>query len=153
MNKYEIIKNDMKESLRTGNKSRRTVLADMVAAIEKAAVAGRKRVEITDQLVDDVLLKYKKTTQEMIDTCPDTEQYATRKAEYNYYMEVVNEYAPSVITDKLAIINLINQVLYDNNIAVAAQNKGVIMKTVMPFLKNHNCDMRVAQEALKTFFN
>jgi hypothetical protein len=53
----------------------------------------------------------------------------------------------------LAIINLINQALYDNNIAVAAQNKSVIMKTVMPFLKNHNCDMRVAQEALKTFFN
>ena len=52
MNKYEKIKNDMKESLRTGNKSRRTVLADMVAAIEKAAVAGRKRVEITDKLVD-----------------------------------------------------------------------------------------------------
>lgn len=148
MNKYEKIKNDMKESLRTGNKSRRTVLADMVAAIEKAAVAGRKRVEITDKLVDEVLLKYKKTTQEMVDTCPDTEQYAERKAEYKFYMTVVEEYAPQIISDENEIANMIKGICGEKGLKLESSYKPTIMKAVMPMLKNFNCDMRVAQAVL-----
>lgn len=145
---YEKIKNDMNESLKSGNKARRTVLADIVAAIDKASTSGKTRVEITDTLVNEVLTKYKKTVQEMIDTCPDTEQYAARKAEYQYNMTVVNEYAPRLITDELEITNLINNILFENEIPVAMQNKGKIMKTVMPVLKASNCDMKIAQKVL-----
>ena len=88
---YERIKSDMNESLKNGNKARRTVLADIVAAIGKASIAGKTRVEITDALVNEVLTKYKKTVQEMIDTCPDVEKYAERKAGYIADMAVVNE--------------------------------------------------------------
>jgi uncharacterized protein YqeY len=87
---YEKIKSDMNESLKNGNKARRAVLADIVATIDKASIAGKTRIEITDTLVNEVLTKYKKTVQEMIDTCPDTEQYAARKAEYIANMAVVN---------------------------------------------------------------
>lgn len=148
MTKYEQIKNDMTNALKTGNKARRAVLADMVAAIDKASTSGKTRVEITDVLVNEVLTKYKKTVQEMIDTCPDTEQYAARKAEYQYNMTVVNEYAPQLITDEMEITNLINNILFENEIPVAMQNKGKIMKTVMPVLKASNCDMKIAQKVL-----
>ena len=37
----------------------------------------------------------------------------------------------------------------DNNIILTASNRGAIMKNVMPFLKQNNCDMKVAQEVLK----
>lgn len=148
MNKYDIIKSDMKESLKNGNKARRTVLADIVAAIDKASIAGKTRVEITDALVNEVLTKYKKTVQEMIDTCPDTEQYAVRKTEYQYNMAVVNEYAPQMITDEMEITALINKILVENGLIGTEQPKGVIMKTVMPVLKANNCDMKVAQGVL-----
>lgn len=149
---YERIKSDMNESLKNGNKARRTVLADIVATIDKASIAGKTRVEITDALVNEVLTKYKKTVQEMIDTCPDTEQYAVRKAEYQYNMTVVNEYAPQMITDEMKIINLINEILFENEIPVAMQNKSKVMKTVMPILKSHNCDMKIAQGVLNRLF-
>ena len=135
-----------------GDKARRAVLADMIAAIDKASVAGKTRVEITDLFVNDVLIKYKKTVQEMIDTCPDTEQYAARKAEYIANMAVVDEYAPQMITDEAVILNLINETLYQHEISVALQNRGMVMKTVMPVLKMRNCDMKIAQEVLKKMF-
>lgn len=145
---YEKIKKDMNESLKNGNKARRTVLADIVAAIDKASTSGKARVEITDVLVNEVLTKYKKTVQEMIDTCPDTEQYAARKAEYIANMEVVNEYAPQMITDENEIIKLVNKVLEEKGLIGTEQPKGVIMKTVMPALKVSNCDMKIAQGIL-----
>ena len=148
MNKYDIIKSDMNESLKNGNKARRTVLADIVAAIDKASIAGKTRVEITDALVNEVLTKYKKTVQEMIDTCPDVEKYAERKAEYQYNMTVVNEYAPQMVTDEMEIAALINKILAENGLIGTEQPKGIIMKTVMPVLKVNNCDMKVAQGVL-----
>lgn len=145
---YERIKSDMNESLKSGNKARRAVLADIVATIDKASIAGKTRVEITDVLVNEVLTKYKKTVQEMIDTCPDTEQYAARKAEYIANMAVVNEYAPQMITDEMEITVLINKILAENGLIGTEQPKGVIMKTVMPALKANNCDMKIAQGVL-----
>lgn len=152
MTKYENIKSDMNNALKVGDKARRAVLADMIAAIDKASVAGKTRVEITDLFVNEVLIKYKKTVQEMIDTCPDTEQYAARKAEYIANMAVVDEYAPQMITDEAVILNLINETLYQHEISVALQNRGMVMKTVMPVLKMRNCDMKIAQEVLKKMF-
>ena len=145
---YERIKSDMNESLKSGNKARRAVLADIVATIDKASIAGKTRVEITDALVNEVLTKYKKTVQEMIDTCPDTEQYAARKTEYIANMAIVNEYAPRMITDEMEITALINKILAENGLIGTEQPKGVIMKTVMPVLKVSNCDMKIAQGIL-----
>ena len=145
---YERIKSDMNESLKNGNKARRAVLADIVATIDKASIAGKTRVEITDQLTNEVLTKYKKTVQEMIDTCPDTEQYAARKTEYIANMAVVNEYAPQMITDEMEITVLIDKILAENGLIGTEQSKGVIMKTVMPALKANNCDMKIAQGIL-----
>lgn len=148
MGKYEQIKTDMTNALKAGNKARRAVLADIIAAVDKASVAGKTRVEITDALTNEVLTKYKKTVQEMIDTCPDIEKYAERKAGYIADMAVVNEYAPQMITDEMEITALINNILDENNLIGTEQPKGVIMKTVMPALKASNCDMKVAQGIL-----
>lgn len=149
MNKYESIKADMTTALKNGHKLRRLTLADMVATIDKAATSGKKRVEITDTFVDEVLLKYKKTVQEMVDTCPDTDKYADKKAEYLIKLEIVKEYAPQVIDDKDEIVKIINYWGVCNAISITSGNKGIIIKNVMPFLKSKNCDMKVAQEALK----
>ena len=156
MNKYETIKADMTAALKAGDKLRRLTLADMVATIDKAATSGKKRVEITDAFVDEVLLKYKKTVQEMVDTCPDgaadpkrDAELKARKAEYLMKLSIATEYAPQVIDDKDEIVKMIMYWGVCNAVSICSGNKGIIMKNVMPFLKSKSCDMKVAQEALK----
>ena len=149
MNKYEVIKMEMTAALKSGDKLRRLTLADMVATIDKAATSGKKRVEITDAFVDEVLLKYKKTVQEMVDTCPDTEKYAEKKAEYLMKLAIAAEYAPTVIDDIEEIKKMIYLWGCGNQVSIVSQNKGIIMKAIMPWLKQNNCDMKAAQEALK----
>lgn len=156
MNKYETIRADMTTALKNGDKARRLTLADMVATIDKAATSGKKRVEITDTFVDEVLLKYKKTVQEMVDTCPDgaadpkrDAELKARKAEYLAKLAVAKEYAPVVVDDIDEIKKMIMLWGCGNQVSIVTQNKGIIMKAIMPWLKQNNCDMKVAQEALK----
>ena len=149
MNKYEVIKAEMTAALKSGDKLRRLTLADMVATIDKAATSGKTRVEITDAFVDEVLTKYKKTVQEMVDTCPDTEKYAEKKAEYLMKLAIAAEYAPTVIDNVDEIKKMINLWGCGNQVSIVTQNKGIIMKMIMPWLKQNHCDMRAAQEALK----
>ena len=96
---YEKLKADMTAALKVNDKIRRLTIADIVATIDKAAIAGKTRIEITDELCNEVLTKYKKTVQEMIDTCPKTEAYIDRLEEYEEKMIVVKEYAPRIIED------------------------------------------------------
>lgn len=148
MDKYETLKADMTTALKEGNKVRRLTIADMVASIDKATTAGKSRVMITDTLVDEVLLKYLKTVKEMIDTCPDDEKYADRKAEYKAKLAIVEEYAPKVIDDVDEIVKMINYWGICNAVSITSGNKGVIVKNVMPFLKKQGCDMKAAKMAV-----
>lgn len=155
MNKYESIKADMTSALKNGDKLRRLTLADMVATIDKAATSGKKRVEITDAFVDEVLLKYKKTIQEMVDTCPDgaadpqrDAELKARKAEYQMKLTITMEYAPRVIDNPVEIEKLILDFACENDLVLIKSNRGAIMKAIMPFLKQNNCDMKIANEIL-----
>lgn len=142
MNKYETIT----KALKDGDKERRLTLADIVATIDKTATAGKTRVEITDALVDEVLIKYKKTIQEMIDGCPANR--VKLKAEYENKLAITLEYAPRVMDDPFEIETLILNFACDNGLVLTKSNKGAIMKTIMPFLKQNNCDMKVANGVL-----
>ena len=147
MNKYETLKADMTKALKNGDKERRLTLADIVATIDKASTSGKTRLEITDALVDEVLIKYKKTIQEMVDGCPADR--AALKAEYENKLAITLEYAPKVVDDPLEVEKLILDFACDNNLVLTNSNRGVIMKSIMPFLKQNNCDMKIAQEVLK----
>ena len=153
MNKYETLRADMIAALKSGNKFRKLTLSDIIATIDKTATAGKTRVEITDAFVDEVLIKYEKTVQEMISTCPDTEKYAAQKQEYIDKLNIVQEYAPKVIEDIDEIKKMINLWSCGNQIAIVNQNKGVIMKSIMPWLKQNHCDMKMAQIAIKEMLN
>ena len=155
MNKYEILKADMNTALKTGDKERRLTLADIVATIDKAAMSGKTRAEITDTLVDEVLVKYKKTVQEMVDTCPDgaadpvrNAELKARKTEYLNKLAITLEYAPKVMEDPFEIETLILNFACENGLVLTKSNKGAIMKVIMPFLKQNNCDMKIANGIL-----
>lgn len=146
MNKYETLKADMTKALKDGDKERRLTLADIVATIDKAATSGKTRIEITDALVDEVLIKYKKTIQEMVDGCPaDRVQL---KIEYENKLAITLEYAPKVVDDPFEVETLILNFACENNLVLIKSNKSAIMKVIMPFLKQNNCDMKVANTIL-----
>jgi hypothetical protein len=84
----------------------------------------------------------------MVDTCPDTEKYAEKKAEYLMKLTIAAEYAPKVIDDSCEIEKLILNFACENNLVLTKSNKGAIMKVIMPFLKQNNCDMKVANGVL-----
>lgn len=155
MNKYETLKAAMNAALKAGDKERRLTLADIVATIDKASTSGKTRVEITDALVDEVLIKYKKTVQEMIDTCPDKAddpildaKFKARRVEYFNKLAITLEYAPKVMEDPFEIETLILNFACENDLVLTKSNKGAIMKVMMPFLKQNNCDMKVANGIL-----
>ena len=146
MNKYETLKADMTKALKDGDKERRLTLADIVATIDKASTSGKTRLEITDALVDEVLIKYKKTIQEMVDGCPADR--TKLKAEYENKLAITLEYAPKVVDDPFEVETLILNFACENNLVLTKNNKGAIMKVIMPFLKQNNCDMKVANGVL-----
>ena len=146
MNKYETLKAAMTAALKAGDKERRLTLADIVATIDKASTSGKTRVEITDAFVDEVLTKYKKTVQEMVDTCPADR--TELKVQYENKLAITLEYAPKVMEDPFEIETLILNFACENGLVLTKSNKGAIMKVIMPFLKQNNCDMKVANGIL-----
>ena len=132
-------------ALRESNALRKTAVNNMIDAIQKAAITPQGRVEITDQLVDEVLIRHQKSIQEMIDTCPAarTDLLALYEAE----MAVVKEFAPQLLVDKIVIETTVREILEKEGIEPSAQNKGKIMKTLAAQLKG-KADMKIVGEVV-----
>ena len=124
---------------------RKDALSGMIDAIQKASITPKGRIEITDQLVADTLIKYQKTIQEMIDSCPaDRTELMER---YIAEMGVVKQYAPQLITDPEKIKNTIRITLDTFGIEANKQNKGKVMKAIMPHVKG-KADMKVVNQVV-----
>lgn len=122
----EKLQSEMIQALKDGKKFRKNVIAGMVDAVKKAGIDAGCRDNIPETLVDQVLTKCKKIAQEQYDTCPDS--YADLKLEYAEQIEIVCEFAPSIISDEEAIRRMLNVVLRNDNIEPVKKNKGLVMK-------------------------
>jgi hypothetical protein len=145
----ETLKKDKIAAMKAGDIQRKNVLTDMIDTIQKAAITPKGRIEITEQLVDDTLVKYQKTVQEMIDTCPA--DHLDKLAEYQQNMEIVKEYAKQLITDREVIKTLIMELLDANGITCEKANKGKIMKVLAPTFKG-KADMKIVNSVLEECF-
>ncbi len=127
---FEALHNDMISAMKAHDKARKTVISTLIADVKKAAIDAGTRDDISEALVNQVILKSKKTAKEQLDSCPD--ERAELKAEYQYNYDVISEYAPKMMSDEE-----IRQFLTDNFAdVIATKNKGQIMKAVMPALKD-----------------
>ena len=141
----EILQAAKIEAIKEKNSMRKEALSAMIDACQKAAITSKGRVEITEQLVDETLIKYQKTIQEMIDTCPaDRIELLTK---YLVEMQVVKEYAPQLLTDKEEIRKAVAEILSATDIEILAQNKGKIMKTITPHFKG-KADMKIVSQVV-----
>lgn len=145
--KFETLKKDRITSMKNKDLFRKQVLSNMIDAIQKASITSKGRIEITEDLVNDTLIKYQKITQEMIDTCPNDRQ--DKMEEYNKTMVIVKEYAPQKLTDEKEIKTRISNILYSNSEVpdLSASNKGKIMKILSPLVKNE-MDMKIVNKVV-----
>ena len=146
--KIEVLQKDKITAMKNKDEMRKNVLTDMIDMVQKASITNKGRVEITEALVDETLIKYQKMTQEMIDTCPADR--TDKLNQYNAAMAIVKEYAPQLITDEATISEMIKTIVGDQ-FEFTKANRGNIMKIVMPELKG-KVDMAIANKTLGSMF-
>ena len=140
----EKLQSEMVQAMKNKDKLRKSVLAGLVDAVKKASMTNNGRIEITEQLVDEVLLKYKKMVQEQIDTCPADRTETL--SEYKTQMTIVAEFAPTLITDETEIRGMILDIV-NNEMEFSKANRGKIMKIIAPVFKG-KADMSIASKVL-----
>ena len=126
---FEALHNDMVAAMKARDKARKAVISTLIADVKKAAIDAGTREDISEALVDQVILKSKKTAKEQLDTCPA--ERTELKAEYQFNYDVICEYAPKQMSEDEI------RAFLSANFAelIATKNKGQIMKAVMPALK------------------
>ena len=139
------LQTEMIAAMKNKDKFRKAVLSGMIDAVKKVAIDKNCRDNIPESLVNEVLLKYKKMVQEMIDTCP-TDRVETL-ANYRHQMEVVNEFAPTLITDEAQIKTIVLDFATENNIELTKNNRGKIMSIISKCLKG-KVDMGVVSKVV-----
>lgn len=139
----EILQNDMKQAMKDKNAITRDVLRSVIGAVKKAAID--ERCDITEALVDKVLLKEKKTLQEQIDTCPADRPIYLQ--DYRNKMAVLEDYVPKLLDNPEEIKAIVENQLAIAGVEPLKSNKGIVMKTVMPIFKG-KADMKIVNQVI-----
>ena len=143
--KLETIQESIKMAMKTHATLEVETLRSVVAAVKKAAID--KRCEITEELVDEMLLKEVKIIKEQIETCPATRPEMLE--EYEHRLMIVENFAPKLVTDPIEITAMVEATLVKAGVDIETANKGQIMKAVMPALKG-KVDMKIANQVIAT---
>jgi uncharacterized protein YqeY len=142
--KLEILQSAKTEAMKNKDAIRKEAISAMIDAVQKASITPKGRIEITEQLTDEVLIKYQKTIQEMIDTCPANRTDLMDK--YVAEMAVVKEFAPQLMTDPSEIAVAIHTVA-PRGVPFVKSNKGAIMKAITPYFKG-KADMKIVSQVI-----
>ncbi len=126
---FEKLQKDMIAAMKAKDKPRKESISALISAVKKAAIDKGCRDNITEELVDSVILKELKTAKEQIDSCPADR--TELKEEYQARYDVISEYAPKLLSAD-EVKEILTTKFAD---VIATKNKGQIMKTVMAELK------------------
>ena len=139
--RFEDLQKEMIAAMKAHEKQKKDAIYSLIANIKKVAIDEGHRDDITEELVDKMILKELKSIKEQVDTCPDSR--AELKAEYQYNYDVINAFAPKLLSaDEIKAI--LNEKFAD---VIATKNKGMIMKAVMAELKG-KADGKVINEVV-----
>ena len=139
----ETIQESIKIAMKTHATLEVETLRGVVAAVKKAAID--RRCEITEALVDEMLLKEVKIIKEQIETCPATRPEILE--EYEHRLMIIENFAPKLVTDPIEITAMIEATLVKAGVNIETANKGQVMKAVMPVLKG-KVDMKIANQII-----
>ena len=145
--RLETIQESIKIAMKTHATLEVETLRSVVAAVKKAAID--RQCEITEALVDEMLLKEIKIIKEQIETCPATRP--EMREEYEHRLMIVENFAPKLITDEAQITHMVVAALVQAGVdPETVTNKGQIMKVVMPQLKG-KVDMKIANQVISNY--
>ena len=141
----EILQKEMMQAMKDKLSAKKEVLSSAIGAIKNAAIAKKCKDNISEELVNEVLLKEKKTLQEQIDTCP--EDRGELLSEFLYKLDILNMYCPKLLDDPNKINDIILNLCFDAKVDLLKSNRGTVMKLVMPHFKGH-ADMKVVNQVI-----
>lgn len=140
----EMLEKEMTKARRNRDTVRITAISGLVNAVKVAAINERCKDNITEEFVNNILIKEQKTVQEMIDTCPADRTDLMK--EYKNRMAIVKEFAPQLLTDAIEIKNQIIDAV-NGEIEFTKNNKGKIMKIIAPIFKG-KADMKIVNQVI-----
>ena len=133
----EKLQADMITAMKNRNPREKEVLSSLVSAVKKFGIDNLCKDNMTEEQVDAVILKEKKTLQEMIDTCPDTR--LDLKSEYEAKMVILMRYAPLLREDPEDIKIFVESL----GIELVKANRGKIMAAL-----KGKADMKIANQVV-----
>lgn len=133
----EFLQAEMITAMKNKDKLRKDTISSLVQAIKKFGIDNKCKDNITNEQLSSVILKEKKTMQEMIDTCPADR--TDTLAEFNARMAIINEFAPSLMDNEDAIKTFVQNL----GIEPIKSNRGEIMKAL-----KGKADMKIANQVV-----
>lgn len=131
MTKIDFIRAEMMKAMKAREKQRKDVLSMLLTALKNARID--KREDLTEEEENQVILKQIKQTKETLEMTPEDRTDIIE--ECNFTIQVLEEYAPKMM-DEGEIKAVIEDVLKELGIEEPApQDKGKIMKILMPRVK------------------
>ena len=128
----EILNTDMFTAMKNKDKFKKDVLSSLLGAVKKVAIDKKCKENISEELVNEVLLKELKTVKEMIDTCPKDREETL--LEYTARYDIIASYAPTMLSEEDIETELM-LFAAANEIDLTKANKAIIMKGFMPTIK------------------
>ena len=131
MSKIDEIRGEMVKAMKAKDKARKDVLSLLLAELKNVEI--NNRTPLTDEEGNQVILKQIKQLKETLSLPPADRQDIID--ECNFSISVLEEYAPKMM-DESEIKAVIEETLKELSIETpTAQDKGKIMKVLMPKVK------------------
>ncbi len=138
----EFLQKEMIAAMKNKNKERKNTISSLVQAVQKFGIDNKCKDNITEAQIDAVILKEKKTVQEMIDTCP-ADRVETLE-EYKTKLAIINEFAPSLMDNEEDIKNFIQK----TKLELVKSNRGKIMAAL-----KGRADMKIANKVVSSMIS
>ena len=135
----EILQKEMIMAMKNKDKERKDTISSLVQTVKKFGIDNMCKDNITEEQVNAVILKEKKTMQEMIDTCPKDREDLSRG--YRSKMMIIDEFAPILMTSENEIQDFVNSL----DIELTKANRGIIMKAL-----KGKVDMKIANQVVSS---
>ena len=131
MSKIELVRSEMMKALKAGDTQRKEALSLLLAALKKKNID--KRADLTEDEENAVVYKEIKEAQEAVDTAPAGREDIVE--EHKFKIGVYTEFAPKRMGEdeiRAQIQGVLGQLGIEKP---TPQDKGKIMKTLMPLVK------------------
>lgn len=145
----EKLTQDMYAAMKARDALKKDTLSAIVGAIQKTAIDRKCKDNITETLVDEIILKELKTVKEMIDTCPADRTEILE--EYTIRYNIIASYAPEQLSEEDIAMELAIFCEFEG-LDIIKANRAAIMKGFMPTIKGRadgKLANKVITEALK----